>query len=62
MKPFLSELLKQLDLIKDKIQELEDAAYKGALSPRFRAKDLETARKLIKRRKDIEEKIIEYDL
>lgn len=62
MKPFLSELLKQLELIKDKIQELEDAAYKGALSPRFRPKDIEIARKLIKRRKAIEEKIIEYDL
>jgi hypothetical protein len=52
---------KQLDLVKEKLQELEDAAYSGALSPRFRKQDLPKAKLLLKRKAVLEEKIIFYD-
>lgn len=60
MKPFLSELQRQLDLVKEKIQELEDAAYHGPLSPRFRKQDIEDAKALLKRKDEIEDQIVNY--
>ena len=60
-KIFLSELQKQLDLVKEKLQELEESAYKGALSPRFRKQDLPMASALLKRKKELEQRIIFYD-
>lgn len=58
---YLSELQKQLDLVNEKVRELEEASYTGALSPRFRKQDIERARMLLARRKVLEERIINYD-
>lgn len=61
VKLFLSELQKQLELVNQKLTELEDAAYTGALSARFRSKDVPQARALLRRKKVLEERIIFYD-
>ena len=61
MKLFLSEIQKQLDLVNEKIRDLEENAYKGAMSPRFLKADLPRARELLARRKVLEERIINYD-
>lgn len=57
---YLRELQEQLALIKDKLQELEDKAYVGALSPRFRPKDRERAKELLKRKREVEDSIISW--
>lgn len=59
--PYISELKIQLELVKQKIAELEDAAAEGVLSPRFRPEDKERAKRLIERRKQLEDRIIFYD-
>lgn len=59
-RPFLRELQEQLALVNSKLQELEDKAYVGALSPRFRPKDRERAKELLKRKREIEQSIIDY--
>lgn len=59
-KVFLRELQEQLGLVERKLQELEDKAYQGALSPRFRPKDRERAKELLKRKKEIEDSIIDF--
>jgi hypothetical protein len=59
--PYISELKIQLELVKQKIAELEDAAAEGVLSPRFKPEDKERARRLIERRKQLEDRIIFYD-
>jgi hypothetical protein len=64
MKPeriYLSELKVQIETIDARIAELEDAAYAGALGPRFRPKDREEAKKLLARKKELQQKIIYYD-
>ena len=59
-KVYLRELQEQLALINSKIQELEDKAYAGALSPRFRPKDRERAKELLKRKEEVEQSIINF--
>jgi hypothetical protein len=59
-KVYLSELQKQLELINQKLQELEDAAYQGALSPRFRKQDILRAKGLLKRKAEVEDEIINF--
>lgn len=61
MKPFLSEIQKQLDLVNEKIRELESDAYSGAMSPRFKKQDIPRAKELLARRKVLEDRIINYD-
>lgn len=60
-KPYLRELQEQLALINQKLQELEDKAYQGALSPRFRPKDRERAKALLKRKSAVEDAIVNYE-
>lgn len=58
---YLSELKIQIEVIDRRIAELEDQASGGALDPRFRRKDKEEAAALLKRRREIENKIINYE-
>jgi hypothetical protein len=60
-KVYLSELQKQLELVKEKIEELENAAYKGALSPRFLKQDVSRAKELLKRKRVLEDRIIDFE-
>lgn len=58
---FLQELQIQLNTIDARLREIEDAAYQGAFSPPCRKQDEAEYRKLKKRRRQIQQKIIFYE-
>ena len=59
---YLSELRIQIETIDGRIAELEDAAYAGALGPRFRPEDRPEAKRLLARKKEIQQRIIYYEV
>lgn len=58
---YISELKYQIETIDRRILELEDAVSGGALGPRFRKEDRAEAAGLLKRRKAIQTKIINFE-
>lgn len=60
-KPYLSELKIQIEVIDRRLAALEDKAYQGALSRRFKPEDKEEAKKLLARKKELENRIIFYE-
>lgn len=58
-RPHLRELQDQLNLVKEKIAEIH--IPKGALAPRISPELLERRKRLVARKKELEERIIFYD-
>lgn len=57
---YISELKIQLDQVNRRIEDLENKQT-GAMDPRFATGDLAEARKLLARRKVLQDRIIFYD-